>query len=57
VQDFINFISPGHRIFLPSVVQLILKFSQGFRLPEPTRQAGKSVNLSKIFINENKNKK
>jgi deoxyribonuclease V len=33
------FVSPGHRIDLPTSIQLILKCCQGFRVPEPLRRA------------------
>ena len=33
------FVSPGHRIDLPTSIQVILKSCQGFRIPEPLRQA------------------
>jgi deoxyribonuclease V len=37
--------SVGHRIDLPSAVRLILESGQGYRIPEPTRQAHLHVNL------------
>lgn len=33
------FVSPGHRIDLTSSIELVLKTTRGYRLPEPTRQA------------------
>jgi deoxyribonuclease V len=33
------FVSPGHRIDLPTSIQLILKCCQRFRIPEPLRRA------------------
>lgn len=33
------FVSPGHRIDLPTSIRLILESCQGFRLPEPLRKA------------------
>ena len=33
------FISPGHRIDLPTSIQLILESCKGFRFPEPLRRA------------------
>jgi deoxyribonuclease V len=33
------FVSPGHRIDLPTSIQIILKSCQGFRIPEPLRRA------------------
>jgi deoxyribonuclease V len=38
------FISPGHKIDLKSSVEIVLKCLQGYRLPEPTRQAHLLVN-------------
>jgi deoxyribonuclease V len=39
------FVSPGHRIDLPSAVRVVLKTCRGYRLPEPTRQAHLHVNV------------
>ncbi len=33
------FVSPGHLINLTSSIELVLKTTRGYRLPEPTRQA------------------
>jgi deoxyribonuclease V len=33
------FVSPGHRIDLPTSIQVVLKSCQGFRIPEPLRRA------------------
>ncbi|MDQ6694266.1 MAG: deoxyribonuclease V [Chloroflexota bacterium] len=33
------FISPGHRMDLPTAVSYVLQACRGYRLPEPTRQA------------------
>jgi deoxyribonuclease V len=33
------FVSPGHRIDLPTSIQIILKCCHGFRIPEPLRRA------------------
>ena len=33
------YISPGHKIDLPTALQYVLATSKGYRLPEPTRQA------------------
>jgi deoxyribonuclease V len=33
------FVSPGHRIDLPTSIQVILESCQGFRIPEPLRRA------------------
>jgi deoxyribonuclease V len=38
------FVSAGHKIDLPSAVRLVLQACQGYRLPEPTRQAHLHVN-------------
>ena len=38
------YVSPGHRIDLASSVRLVLESGQGYRLPEPTRQAHLHVN-------------
>jgi deoxyribonuclease V len=38
------FVSVGHKIDLPSAVRLVLRACQGYRLPEPTRQAHLHVN-------------
>jgi deoxyribonuclease V len=38
------FVSAGHKIDLPSAVRLVLEACQGYRLPEPTRQAHLHVN-------------
>jgi deoxyribonuclease V len=33
------YVSPGHRIDLPTALRFVLSCSRGYRLPEPTRQA------------------
>lgn len=33
------FVSPGHRVDLPTSIQIILESCQGFRIPEPLRRA------------------
>jgi deoxyribonuclease V len=38
------YVSVGHKIDLASAVRLVLECSQGYRLPEPTRQAHLHVN-------------
>lgn len=38
------YVSPGHRIDLPSAVRVVLRTCRGYRLPEPTRQAHLYVN-------------
>jgi deoxyribonuclease V len=37
-------ISSGHKISLPTAVQLVVKCLKGYRLPEPTRQAHLAAN-------------
>jgi deoxyribonuclease V len=38
------FVSVGHKIDLPSAVELVLATGRGYRIPEPTRQAHLYVN-------------
>jgi deoxyribonuclease V len=38
------YISIGHKMDLPGAVRLVMKACQGYRLPEPTRQAHLHVN-------------
>ncbi|HEV7347094.1 deoxyribonuclease V [Telluribacter sp.] len=38
------FVSPGHLIDLPTVIELTLRCDGGYRIPEPTRQAHLQVN-------------
>jgi deoxyribonuclease V len=38
------FVSPGHKIDLDSAVSWVLAAAQGYRIPEPTRQADQYVN-------------
>ncbi len=33
------FVSPGHRVSMASCAELVLRFTRGYRLPEPTRLA------------------
>jgi len=33
------FVSPGHRMDLPTAIRIVLDTGKGYRLPEPTRQA------------------
>ena len=33
------FVSPGHRIDLPTSIKLILESCKGYRFPEPLREA------------------
>ena len=41
------FVSPGHRIDLPTSIRLILESCQGFRIPEPLRRAHQ---LSRLLL-------
>ncbi|MBN1942900.1 MAG: deoxyribonuclease V [Phycisphaerae bacterium] len=41
------YISVGHRITLPECVNWVLRAGEGFRLPEPTRQADQRVTRAK----------
>ena len=41
------FISPGHKMDIPSAVEIALKTCRGYKLPEPTRQAHLSVNRAR----------
>jgi deoxyribonuclease V len=41
------FVSPGHRIDLPTSIRLVLESCQGFRIPEPLRRAHQ---LSRILL-------
>jgi deoxyribonuclease V len=38
------FISPGHKMDIPSAIEIVLKTCRGYKLPEPTRQAHLLVN-------------
>jgi len=42
------FVSPGHLIDLPSAVYWTLQSAQGYRIPEPTRQAHLHVNQMRL---------
>jgi len=42
------FVSPGHKIDLATSMELVLKSCQGYRLPEPTRQAHNLVNKVRV---------
>jgi deoxyribonuclease V len=33
------YVSPGHKMDLPTAIRFVLSCSRGYRLPEPTRQA------------------
>ncbi len=37
------FVSPGHKIDLPTALDVVTKCARGYRVPEPTRQADKYV--------------
>ncbi|MGD0651865.1 MAG: endonuclease V [Verrucomicrobiia bacterium] len=39
------FVSVGHKIDLPSAVEIVLRYAPKFRIPEPTRQAHILVNM------------
>lgn len=41
------FVSPGHRIDIERSVEIVLQCGQGYRLPEPTRQAHLASNLQR----------
>jgi deoxyribonuclease V len=38
------FVSPGHKMDIPSAIDIVLNTCRGYRLPEPTRQAHLLVN-------------
>lgn len=42
------YVSAGHKIDLPSAVRLVLESCQGYRVPEPTRQAHMQVNALRL---------
>ncbi len=42
------FVSPGHKMDVPSAVEIVLKTCRGYKLPEPTRQAHLSVNRVRL---------
>jgi deoxyribonuclease V len=42
------FVSPGHKIDLATSIELTLKSCQGYRIPEPTRQAHNAVNKARV---------
>ena len=48
-RDRVNpvFVSPGHRIDLPTSIRLVLESCQGFRIPEPLRRAH---HLSRLLL-------
>ncbi len=39
------YISPGHKVSIPDSLEIITNCVQGYRIPEPTRQAHNHVNL------------
>jgi len=41
------FVSPGHRMDIPSAVEIVMKTCRGYKLPEPTRQAHLLVNRAR----------
>jgi deoxyribonuclease V len=47
------FVSPGHLIDLDSAVDLVLRSTTKYRLPEPTRQAHLLVNRLRVEAGEN----
>jgi deoxyribonuclease V len=42
------FVSPGHRMDIPSAIEIVLRTCRGYKLPEPTRQAHLSVNRVRL---------
>ena len=42
------FISPGHKMDIPTAVDIVTKTCRGYKLPEPTRQAHLSVNKYRV---------
>jgi deoxyribonuclease V len=40
-------ISTGHRVSLPTAIEIVLNCLRGYRLPEPTRQAHLAANLAR----------
>lgn len=42
------FVSPGHRVSLEGAVEIVLRCSRRYRIPEPTRQAHILVNKMRI---------
>ncbi len=43
------FVSPGHRMDIPSAIEIVMTTCRGYKLPEPTRQAHLSVNRIRAF--------
>lgn len=42
------YISPGHKVSIPDSLEIIKNCVQGYRIPEPTRQAHNHVNLLRV---------
>lgn len=42
------FVSPGHKIDLATSIDIVMKSCQGYRIPEPTRQAHNLVNKVRV---------
>lgn len=42
------YVSPGHLMDLPTVIDLVLRCDGGYRIPEPTRQAHLQVNQMRL---------
>ena len=47
------FVSPGNRIELEQSVEIVLRTTRGYRLPEPIRQAHITVNQSRLQFQSN----
>jgi deoxyribonuclease V len=47
------FVSVGHKIDQASAVRLVLRSAQGYRIPEPTRQAHLHVNVLRRHADDN----
>lgn len=45
-------ISAGHKISLPTALNLVLESLKGYRLPEPTRYAHKAANQARLTYSE-----
>ena len=43
-------ISPGHRISLPSALAWVRRCGRGYRLPEPTRLAHRAANAARLAV-------
>ncbi len=41
------FVSPGHKMDVPSAIEIVIKTCRGYKLPEPTRQAHLLVNKAR----------